>query len=222
MVKARLIGGALLAVTASLDIVSAVQSDDRRYRVTVLQSTARRPDPADVTRVFARADEVFGKLAGQRFVRLAFADVGRGVPIEKVQEYIKAHPAEVPDGFLVLSDDEEAMQYGGYSFVVPRPDGDRNRFPNSHGDGLAYVAVIDFFRKSKVRSGPNAEPDYVTACLIVHELSHPFGEVGDDDHYRGQVCRDRMNFTPAQATETAAQEHCGICPDVFAALKQVR
>jgi hypothetical protein len=223
MVKARLIG-AVCAASVSVTASGAVPlDDDARFRVTVLQSTARRPDASDVARVLSKADELLNQKTGQRFVQIALVDVGRGDPLDKVQEYIAAHPDRVPDGFLVLSDDRESVRSGGYSFMVPRPDGDRTRFPNSHGAGFAYVAVVDFFHPSPRRAadGPNANQDYARACTIVHEFAHSFGEAGDDDHYRGEACRERMKFSPEQATERAAQEQCGMCPDVFAKFKRV-
>lgn len=261
MVK-NLIGGALVAATVALGAAGAMPSDDTRFRVTVLQSTARPPEPGALARVFARADELLGQKTGEHFVRLAFADVGPGDPIRKARAYIAAHPDDTPDGFLVLSDDEEAVEYGGYSAVVPRPAGTHNRFPNSSGDGLVYVAVVDFFHKyarcgyndrgvrvsSRSRGGechserglqcvdngqywmcpnmtedPNANFDFFMGCDIVHEFAHPFGDAGDDDHYRGAVCAARMHFTPAQAAdERAAQESCGICPDVLAKFRPAR
>ena len=261
MVNLRIIGGVLVAVTLALDAVSALQTDDNKFRVMVLESTARRPDPGDVTRVFARADELLGQKTGEHFARLGADDVGRGKPIDLVMAYVKAHPDTVPDGFLVLSDDAESVEYGGYSFVVPRPRGSHNRFPNGSGDGLVYVAVVDFFHKyarcgyddrgdrvsERSRGGechserglqcvdngqywmcptatkdPNAEFDFFMGCDIVHEFAHPFGEAGDDDHYRGSVCAERMKFSPAEATERAAQENCGMCPDVLAKFRRAK
>jgi len=268
MVEARLVGGALLAATLALTVVSAVQSpeqappNDTRFRVMVLQSTRRPPEPGDVDRVFARADQLLGQKTGEHFVRVGFEDVGPGNPTAKVRAYMRDHPDAVPDGFLVLSDDEESVEYGGYSLNVPRPAGSHNRFPVSGGDGFAYVAVIDFFHKyarcgyndrgvrvsARARGGEchsqrglqcvdngnywmcpyatddlNAEPDYFMACDIVHEFVHPFGEAGDDDHYRGSVCAARMHFTPAQAAdEQAAQQNCGMCPDVLAKFTRAR
>ena len=34
-----------------------------------------------------------------------------------------------------------------------------------------------------------AEDDYYAACTIVHELAHPFGPAGNDDHYGTPQCR---------------------------------
>lgn len=252
-------GGGLLAVTLALTAVSAVQSPDSqspRFRVMVLQSTRRPPAPADFDRVFARADALLGEKTGDHFVRVGFEDVGPGNPTSKVRAYMRAHPNDVPDGFLVLSDDEESVEYGGYSLNIRRPPGTRNGFPVTDGDGYVYIAVIDFFHKyarcgyndrgdrvsARSRGGEchsqrglqcvdngnywmcpyatddlNAEPDYFMACDIVHEFVHPFGDVGDDDHYRSAVCAARMHFTPDQAAdEHAAQQNCGMCPDVLA------
>lgn len=61
-----------------------------------------------------------------------------------------------------------------------------------------------------------AEDDYYAACTIVHEFSHPFGPLGNLDHYGTAECSARTGMTPAQASDRRLfQESCGLCPDVY-------
>lgn len=61
-----------------------------------------------------------------------------------------------------------------------------------------------------------AEDDYFAACTIVHELSHPFGPLGNQDHYGTAECSARTGMSQAQATDHRLfQESCGLCPDVY-------
>jgi hypothetical protein len=61
-----------------------------------------------------------------------------------------------------------------------------------------------------------AEDDYYAACTIVHELAHPFGPLGNLDHYGTAECTARTGMTPAQASDRRLfQESCGLCPDVY-------
>jgi hypothetical protein len=61
-----------------------------------------------------------------------------------------------------------------------------------------------------------SQPDHFTACTIVHELSHPFGPAGNNDHYGTDACVARTGMSaPERASLSRAQEFCGLCPDVY-------
>ncbi len=65
----------------------------------------------------------------------------------------------------------------------------------------------------------NADRDYFLGCAIAHEFVHPFGALGDDDHYGTPQCTARTGMTAATAADRRLfQESCGMCPDLFAAL----
>lgn len=66
----------------------------------------------------------------------------------------------------------------------------------------------------------NADRDYFLGCDIVHEFVHPFGEIGDDDHYGTPQCTARTNMSRADATDRKLfQQNCGMCPDLFTKFK---
>ena len=61
-----------------------------------------------------------------------------------------------------------------------------------------------------------ADDDYYAACTIVHEFAHPFGPLGNQDHYGTAECTARTGMSQAQATDRRLfQESCGLCPDVY-------
>jgi hypothetical protein len=61
-----------------------------------------------------------------------------------------------------------------------------------------------------------SEPDYFTACTVVHEFMHPFGSEGNLDHYGTAQCSARTGMSPAEAlNRTGFQQSCGMCPDLF-------
>jgi hypothetical protein len=62
----------------------------------------------------------------------------------------------------------------------------------------------------------HADRDHFIGCAIVHEFLHPFGQLGDDDHYGTAQCRARTGMSDADATDRRlSQLSCGICPDLF-------
>ena len=66
----------------------------------------------------------------------------------------------------------------------------------------------------------NADHDYFMGCAIVHEFVHPFGALGDADHYGSMQCTARTGMSLEQATNTRlSQESCGMCPDLFPKFK---
>ncbi len=226
------------------------------FRVAVLLSTTRHLDDGDFARVFARAADILQEKTGERLVQTAYVDVGPGRAIDIARRYVNAHADGPPDGVIVLSDDQESRQYGGYSETVELPGRHVNRFPSPfEGERRAYVAVVDFFhlyakcgydsrlkhvspfsRGGECRgvegllcvdNGPywtcpdstmdlNADREYFIASVIVHEFIHPFGRLGDEDHYGTPQCRARTGMTSEGATDRRlSQENLGMCPDLF-------
>lgn len=61
-----------------------------------------------------------------------------------------------------------------------------------------------------------ADHDYFTACSIIHEFLHPFGDQGVYDHWGTAQCLSRTGMsTRAAADLDQAQSYCAMCPDVF-------
>jgi hypothetical protein len=61
-----------------------------------------------------------------------------------------------------------------------------------------------------------SQPDVFPACTIVHEFMHPFGPLGNFDHYGTQQCRDRTGMSAADSGDRRKfQQNCGMCPDVY-------
>lgn len=61
-----------------------------------------------------------------------------------------------------------------------------------------------------------ADPDYFTACSVVHEFAHPFGSEGNFDHYGTGQCIARTGMSQADAANLQmSQQSCGLCPDVY-------
>jgi hypothetical protein len=61
-----------------------------------------------------------------------------------------------------------------------------------------------------------ADPDYFTACSIVHEFLHPFGREGNFDHYGTAQCTSRTGMSQADVQNLALfQQSCGMCPDLY-------
>lgn len=68
-----------------------------------------------------------------------------------------------------------------------------------------------------------SDRDTFLGCAIVHEFVHPFGEIGDDDHYGTPQCTARTNMSRADATDRKLfQQNCGMCPDLFPKFKARR
>jgi hypothetical protein len=61
-----------------------------------------------------------------------------------------------------------------------------------------------------------ADPDYFTACNVVHEFMHPFGSEGNFDHYGTQQRSARTGMSQADARRLPPfHKSCGMCPDVY-------
>ena len=62
----------------------------------------------------------------------------------------------------------------------------------------------------------NADRDYFIGSAIVHEFVHPFGMLGDDDHWGTPECTARTGMPPEQVVDRRLfQESLGMCPDLF-------
>jgi hypothetical protein len=242
--------------SALLLSIASAGRQPQPFRVAVLLNTSRTVPAEDLTRIFSRADDLLADRTGHRMVQTERADVGTGKVVPAVRAYLAAHREDPPDGLLVLSDDSEAREYGGYSISLPLPAGRHNAYPSpAEGDGQAYLAVIDFDHlyakcgydrrlrhvSSRSRGGecrgtpgllcvdngrywmcpdstedPHADRDHFIGCAIVHEFLHPFGTLGDDDHYGTPQCQARTGMSDAEAADRRlSQLSCGICPDLF-------
>ena len=61
-----------------------------------------------------------------------------------------------------------------------------------------------------------AQPFMFTASSVVHELIHPYGQAGNDDHYATPTCRGRTGMSAQAALDNQlSQWHCVMCPDLF-------
>lgn len=120
--------------------------DGPLFRVAVLLSAARVPSADDVSRVFARANGILLQKTGERMTQVDLTNVGRGAVSPQATAYLNAHASSPPDGVLAFGDDAMASSFGGYSFTIPLPPPNQNRFPSpTAGSDRAYIAVVDFF-----------------------------------------------------------------------------
>ena len=51
------------------------------------------------------------------------------------------------------------------------------------------------------------------ACTIVHEFMHPFGELGNYDHYGGDACNEYLGTGEYNISDF--QYYCGLCPNIY-------
>ena len=142
--------------------VRAADQSDGAFRVAILTVSAKPPPAVDVDRVFARANDMLFLKTGARMTVVDRA-TGSSNPSSAATLYINAHPADPPDGVLVLSDDATATEFGGYSVSLPHPTtATANRYPSPYvGSNRTYIAVIDFFHKYS-RCGYNSQGDHVS------------------------------------------------------------
>lgn len=110
-----------------------------------------------------------------------------------------------------------------YSRCGYTADGETRIGPTSGGgecrgrDGMMCVDNGRYWQCPDSLNDLYSLPDRFAACTIVHEFMHPFGSAGNVDHYGTQQCTQRTGMTAAQATDTRRfQEHCGMCPDLYA------
>jgi hypothetical protein len=121
---------------------------DVPFRVAVMLSATQLPTSEDVTRVFARADDILFQKTGERMTQVDLVTVGSGSVVAQTTVYIDAHASSPPDGVLAFSDDRTATSFGGYSLTFGLPAPHANRFPSPvAGENRGYLAVVDFFHK---------------------------------------------------------------------------
>jgi hypothetical protein len=115
----------------------------------MVDALAPQTPRANIERVFNLASSTLAGKTGQ-WMRLV--DVVYGVPRGKnIQEmvtgYLNSHSSNPPDGVLVLSNDQTAHTYGGYSFVIKPSFAFSNEFPSPRSQVLRdkiYIAVVEF------------------------------------------------------------------------------
>ena len=120
------------------------------FDVTALVDPQGRQVPQeDIARVFSVAASRLLDKTGQRMQLL---DTVYGLPrgssvSDLVDNYLRATAPYVPEGIVILSEDQQARAYGGYSFFRHLPPPFLNEFksprPEVGGDAV-YVAVIHF------------------------------------------------------------------------------
>lgn len=119
---------------------------DRLFRVAVLLSASRVPSSDDVSRVFARANDILFQKTGERMTQTDLVTVGSGSPLSHATAYVSARADAPPDGVLVFADDATASTFGGYSQTFSLPAPNENRFPSPVvGRNRGYLAVVHFF-----------------------------------------------------------------------------
>ncbi len=118
------------------------------FRLAVIADSVSEPvGPDQVQAVVKDANQSLLDLTGYAFLLSDFVtdDLG-GSTTEMVNRYMQAHASGLPDGVLIFShgDNGQARQTGGYGYVVPGPQGYRNRFDSPvSGNDKIYVAVVD-------------------------------------------------------------------------------
>jgi hypothetical protein len=60
-------------------------------------------------------------------------------------------------------------------------------------------------------------PTYMVSSSIVHEIAHPYGLHGTQDHYGTQECKSEMGWTSSNWSFNLAdaEEYVGMCPYVY-------
>ena len=77
-----------------------------------------------------------------------------------------------------------------------------------YGYSMCSTAINDLYAST---------PTYMVSSSIVHEIAHPFGRHGTQDHYGTQECQDEMGWNSSnwQFTLEEAQEWVVMCPYVY-------
>jgi hypothetical protein len=145
------------------------------FRVAII-SGERTPSPeTDVRRVFSVAQGLLSGKTGVTMTLVDYVTAGAGVPATLASSYLALHASGPPDGILVLSDDETATTFGGYSVTVPLPAGWTNRYPSPYlASNRAYVAAVDFDHYY-ARCGYNDALEHVSATSFGGECRNVTG-----------------------------------------------
>lgn len=121
-------------------------ANDTPFRVAVLLSASRVPSPDDISRVFARGNDILFQKTGEHMTRTDVMTVGPGSALSHAVAYVNAHATAPPEGVLAFSDDSTATTFGGYSQTFDLPPPNENRFPSPVvGSAKGYLAVVHFF-----------------------------------------------------------------------------
>jgi hypothetical protein len=176
---------------------------DQDFRVAILNVTSTPKPMSDVIRVFDLANDMLHRRTGARMRIVDMRDVGPGSPLGSAQEYLASLGGDLPDGVLAWAKDANAVDFGGYSTQIIRPEPYANRYPGANGSNRVYLAAVHWEHKYS-RCGYDASGETRV------------GTVSSGGECRGQsglVCVDNGRFweCPGVAGEPYAQ------PDVFTA-----
>ena len=189
-----------------------------------------RPAPPGVPLDQARA--YFANLAPGRPIPsgiLAYSDDTTAVTYGGYAQAFQL-PAPYENPFPVLNQpaNRAYLAVSNYSHIYSRCGYDNQgarigeRSANGECRGQSGLICVDNGRNwvcPNSQADLYAEDDYYAACTIVHELAHPFGPAGNDDHYGTPQCRSRTGMSATQAGDVRlSQSSCGLCPDVYAAI----
>jgi hypothetical protein len=117
--------------------------------VVLVDAQAPQTSPSEIQRVVARAAAIFLEKTGESFrASEVVSGLARGSSVDAMaRAYAATAAGNPPDGLLVLTNDANAVNFGGYSlFFVPTYPF-RNDFPSPRAGVSAssmYVAVLDF------------------------------------------------------------------------------
>jgi hypothetical protein len=121
-------------------------ANDTPFRVAVLLNASRVPSSSDVSRVFARGNDILFQKTGERMTQIDLMTVGTGSSLSHAVAYANAHSTAPPDGVLTFADDATAASFGGYSQTFDLPAPNQNRYPSpAVGSTKGYLAVVHFF-----------------------------------------------------------------------------
>ncbi|MGD8822819.1 MAG: hypothetical protein PVG63_06935 [Anaerolineales bacterium] len=75
-----------------------------------------------------------------------------------------------------------------------------------YGYSMCSTAVDDLYASTAT---------YFTASSIIHEIAHPYGDYGVDDHYGTTQCQENMGWDTPGDDIDEAQSYNGMCPYVY-------
>ncbi len=83
--------------------------------------------------------------------------------------------------------------------------------------GTSCVFNGDYYICENFQENYYAQSKNLVACTIVHEFMHPFGELGNYDHYGTQGCNEYLGIDEYNTSDF--QYYCGMCPNVYGNFK---
>ena len=164
--------------------------DEHGFQVSILASSIG-VSSSDIQRVFSLADSILeGKTGENMFIKEI-----TNSPLISVSSYLQDfNKAETsPDGILVLTDDNTAITYGGYSITLPGPPGFVNNYPSPVVENdRVYIAAIHW-NHLYASCGYNDSGNHVSDVSINGECRNIPGTpcVQQDDYW---VCSTALDL----------------------------